>query len=106
MCWCAGASPAAAIALSPWSSTGAGTIGSLTRPPDMNAVLTSRITEDFAAAASQLPRGLCGPEERRSAIEALTSRGLPSQRDENWKYVNLRLLEKLKFVPVTTQASV
>src|SRR5690606_10977665 len=33
-------------------------------------------------------------------LEALTTRGLPTSRDENWKYANLRPLERVSFAPV------
>jgi Fe-S cluster assembly protein SufD len=61
--------------------------------------LTARIAAEFAAAggASSEPR-------RQRALAALLHSGLPTSRDENWKYVNLRPLEKVRFVPSTAQA--
>jgi Fe-S cluster assembly protein SufD len=56
--------------------------------------LTTRIVEEFAAAAHE-PNN----PQRRRALQALTERGLPTSRDENWKYVNLRPLEKVRFTP-------
>jgi Fe-S cluster assembly protein SufD len=41
--------------------------------------------------------------ERQHALKALTDRGLPTSRDENWKYVNLRPLEKVRFAPPSTE---
>jgi Fe-S cluster assembly protein SufD len=71
----------------------------------MSAALATRIAEDFAADA-RAP----GDPQRQRAMQALTERGLPTSRDENWKYVNLRPLEKVRFAPareaqkpVTTQ---
>src|ERR1700704_6525433 len=60
----------------------------------MSASLATRIAEDFAAAAH-------APDDpqRRGAMQALAERGLPTSRDENWKYVNLRPLEKVRFAP-------
>jgi Fe-S cluster assembly protein SufD len=64
----------------------------------MNAALTSRLTEDYAASARASPAAVA-PARRRHAIELLSSAGLPSTRDENWKYANLRPLERLRFLP-------
>jgi Fe-S cluster assembly protein SufD len=60
----------------------------------MSAVLATRIAEDFAAAAHA-----SHDPQRQRAMQALTERGLPTSRDENWKYVNLRPLEKVRFTP-------
>ena len=60
----------------------------------MSAALSTRIAEDFAAAAHA-----SGDLQRQRAMLALTERGLPTSRDENWKYVNLRPLEKVRFAP-------
>jgi Fe-S cluster assembly protein SufD len=60
----------------------------------MSAVLATRIAEDFAAAAHA-----SHDPQRQRAMQALTERGLPTARDENWKYVNLRPLEKVRFTP-------
>jgi Fe-S cluster assembly protein SufD len=60
----------------------------------MSAALATRIAEDFAAAAYA-----SNDLQRQRAMQALTERGLPTSRDENWKYVNLRPLEKVRFAP-------
>jgi Fe-S cluster assembly protein SufD len=60
----------------------------------MSAALATRIAEDFAATA-HAPADL----QRQRAMQMLTERGLPTSRDENWKYVNLRPLEKVRFAP-------
>jgi Fe-S cluster assembly protein SufD len=65
----------------------------------MSAVLATRIAEDFAASA-HAPRDL----QRRRAMQALSESGLPTSRDENWKYVNLRPLEKVRFAPPALEA--
>ena len=62
----------------------------------MNA-LTARIAEDYARAAP--PHDSATAERRRAALGALTRAGLPTSRDENWKYANLRALERLRFAP-------
>lgn len=63
----------------------------------MSSAVTSRITEDFAAA-TRAP-GLPAAARRRAAIELLRATGLPTTREENWKYTNLRTLERLRFLP-------
>jgi Fe-S cluster assembly protein SufD len=65
----------------------------------MSAALATRIAEDFAAASHALD-----DPQRRRAMQALAERGLPTSRDENWKYVNLRPLEKVRFTPPTGEA--
>jgi len=69
----------------------------------MSSALATRIAEDFAASAhaagaAHAPRDL----QRQRAMQALAERGLPTSRDENWKYVNLRPLEKVRFAPPAT----
>jgi Fe-S cluster assembly protein SufD len=64
----------------------------------MSTPLTSRIAQDYALAApGAAPR-------RAAALAALTATGLPTSRDENWKYANLRALERLRFVPAAAGA--
>jgi Fe-S cluster assembly protein SufD len=62
----------------------------------MSAAVATRIAEDFAAAAHA-----SNDLQRQRAMQALAERGLPTSRDENWKYVNLRPLEKVRFAPPT-----
>ena len=59
--------------------------------------LTARIAAEFAAAGN-------ASGERQRALAILAERGLPTSRDENWKYVNLRPLEKVRFVPPSAEA--
>src|SRR3954454_22331120 len=61
--------------------------------------LTARIAAEFAAAGD----GAAEPQRQR-ALAALSDVGLPTSRDENWKYVNLRPLEKVRFAPPSTEA--
>jgi len=63
----------------------------------MSSALATRIAAEHAAAAASLPAGVVSPEQRLSAIETLGVEGLPVSRDENWKYANLRPLEKVRF---------
>jgi Fe-S cluster assembly protein SufD len=66
----------------------------------MAVSFTTRIAEEYAAASASLPPDVVSRERRRSAIDALALHGLPTSRDENWKYANLRPLDKVRFVPV------
>ena len=80
--------------------------------------LTARIAAEFAVAHAS-GEALRGDADRRGgagqtghalatrpqvALQALLDGGLPTSRDENWKYVNLRPLEKVRFVPPTAAA--
>ena len=65
----------------------------------MAASLATRITEQHAEAEASLPGDVVSRERRRSAIETLAVEGLPTTRDENWKYANLRPLDKVRFAP-------
>jgi Fe-S cluster assembly protein SufD len=63
------------------------------------STLTARILEDYARTERAQPSSAAAAARRRAAIEALEATGLPGPRDENWKYANLRPLERLRFVP-------
>jgi Fe-S cluster assembly protein SufD len=65
----------------------------------MSSALATRIAEEHAAASASLPADVVSRERRRSAIETLAAEGLPTSRDENWKYANLRPLDKVRFAP-------
>jgi Fe-S cluster assembly protein SufD len=67
--------------------------------------LATRILEEHAAASDSLPAGVVSRERRRSAIDTLAVQGLPTSRDENWKYANLRPLDKVRFAPLSADAS-
>jgi len=71
----------------------------------MSTPLTSRIVEEYASASRALPSSGAAASRRRAAIEELTARGLPTTRDENWKYANLRPLERLRFVPAASSVA-
>jgi Fe-S cluster assembly protein SufD len=71
----------------------------------MAASLATRIAEQHAAAAASLPGDVVSRERRLSAIETLAVEGLPTTRDENWKYANLRPLDKVRFAPLAGAAS-
>src|SRR5665213_651958 len=101
MCSSMAASPRAAIARSRSNWNAAATNGSATWPPEiaMSQTLAARIAAEFATAAEQLPEGIVSAERRRLAVAALGVQGLRAGRDENWKYANLRALERVRFTP-------
>jgi Fe-S cluster assembly protein SufD len=61
--------------------------------------LSARIAAEFAAAGD-----VSSEPQRQHALAALVASGLPTSRDENWKYVNLRPLEKVRFAPPSAEA--
>jgi len=65
----------------------------------MSAPLTARIAAEHASTLAALPPQLAGGVRRRAAMAALAADGLPGARDENWKYANLRTLERQSFTP-------
>jgi len=68
-----------------------------------STALAERLSAEHAAAAAALPPA--DAARRREALEALLAAGLPSSRDENWKYANLRPLEKLRFSSALASAA-
>jgi Fe-S cluster assembly protein SufD len=70
----------------------------------MATPLTARIAEEHAAFERALPARSAGTARRRAAMLALATDGLPGPRDENWKYANLRPLERLRFAPAAGTA--
>jgi Fe-S cluster assembly protein SufD len=71
----------------------------------MSAPLTARIIEEYASASRALPSSGAAADRRRAAIKVLTAQGLPTSRDENWKYASLRTLERLRFAPASSAAA-
>jgi Fe-S cluster assembly protein SufD len=67
----------------------------------MSNPLTARVAEQHARTLRALPARLPGTARRRAAMEALAAAGLPGSRDENWKYANLRPLERQSFTPAS-----
>ncbi|HET9107873.1 MAG TPA: SufD family Fe-S cluster assembly protein [Steroidobacteraceae bacterium] len=80
-------------------SEGAGT------EPRSGAALSRRLLDEYAAVSDSLPAGVVSAERRHEAIQALAARGLPTARDENWRYTNLRPLERARFVPAAAAAA-
>jgi Fe-S cluster assembly protein SufD len=71
----------------------------------MSTPLLTRIAAEHAAALAVQQPGPPALAHRRNALQGLLARGLPTGRDENWRYANLRALDKANFTPVTTAAS-
>jgi Fe-S cluster assembly protein SufD len=69
----------------------------------MSTPLTARLVEEYARASPGLPAADAAAFRRRAAIEALAAEGLPTSRDENWKYANMRPLERLRFAPAAVR---
>jgi|SRR5579875_371788 len=65
----------------------------------MSTSLTERIAQEHATVADVLPAGAVARARRRRALDALLAGGLPTSRDENWRYANLRPLERVRFAP-------
>ena len=61
--------------------------------PSARSPLLERIAAEHAAADAPERAG------RRRSLEALLEQGLPTSRDENWRYSSLRMLEKARFAP-------
>jgi Fe-S cluster assembly protein SufD len=64
----------------------------------MTTPLTTRILAEYAGSAAA-----ADARSRHHTLEALRTQGLPTTRDENWKYANLRALERQRFLPVGPQ---
>jgi len=71
-----------------------------------SSALSQRLLDEYAEAREALPAGVVGAERRHEAIQALSAQGLPMTREENWRYANLRPLERARFVPAAAAASV
>jgi Fe-S cluster assembly protein SufD len=72
----------------------------------MTSPLLSRIAAAHAAALDSQAVTPAARAHRHDALRSLLTRGLPTQRDENWRYANLRALEKANFTPAAAAAAV
>lgn len=66
------------------------------------SALAERIAKEHAAVVESLPASAVAAARRRRAIERLLATGLPTSREESWRYANLRPLERVRFVPART----
>lgn len=57
----------------------------------------------LGAAQARLPGGPAWAQWRAAALERLTALGLPTSRDDAWKYTSLRLLERRDLTPAATR---
>jgi Fe-S cluster assembly protein SufD len=69
----------------------------------MGSALATRIAEEYAAASAQLPARVISAARRELAVKELCAQGLPATREENWRYANLRALERVRFAPPGAQ---
>ncbi len=69
------------------------------------SALSKRLLDEYAAVSDSLPTDVVSAERRQEAIQALAARGLPTTREENWRYTNLRPLERARFAPVAAAAA-
>ncbi|WCE04344.1 Fe-S cluster assembly protein SufD [Pseudoxanthomonas sp. JBR18] len=60
----------------------------------------------MSALLDSLAAAFAGDAARRSVLDDALAVGLPSQRDEAWKYTSLRMLERRSFAPVETAPEV
>jgi Fe-S cluster assembly protein SufD len=72
----------------------------------MTAGLAEKIAQEHATVAGTLPSSVVAADRRRFAVEALSASGLPTARDENWKYANLRPLDKVRLVPSSSPGAI
>jgi Fe-S cluster assembly protein SufD len=72
----------------------------------MSSPLLNRIAAEHVATLTVQQPGPEALAHRRNALQSLLARGLPTTRDENWRYANLRALEKANFAPGATLATV
>ncbi|HET9329947.1 MAG TPA: Fe-S cluster assembly protein SufD [Steroidobacteraceae bacterium] len=63
----------------------------------LTPALAQRLAAEHASASGSLAAPAAAAAH--SALEALLAAGLPTTRDENWKYANLRPLEKARYLP-------
>jgi Fe-S cluster assembly protein SufD len=72
----------------------------------MISPLLTRIAAAHAAAEASQSATPEAQARRQEALQGLLERGLPTSREENWRYANLRALEKATFGPANTGAAV
>lgn len=67
--------------------------------------ITERISAEFEAAQGVAPAPQAAElTQRRAALQAALAAGLPGQRDEGFRYAQLRPLDRLKFTALTPGA--
>jgi Fe-S cluster assembly protein SufD len=71
----------------------------------MSTALANRIADEYARAAPALPERIVSRARREHAVQVLLAQGLPVSRDENWRYANLRSLERIQFAPAAAESA-
>ena len=71
----------------------------------MSSPLLTRIAAEHAAALAAHPATAQSSAHRQAALLSLLAQGLPTTRDENWRYANLRPLEKASFTPAASPSA-
>ncbi|HUK02825.1 MAG TPA: Fe-S cluster assembly protein SufD [Steroidobacteraceae bacterium] len=66
--------------------------------------LSSRVAAEYATLSESALSPFLPGERRRGALARLREEGLPTARDDNWRYANLRALERVKFLPAPQAA--
>jgi Fe-S cluster assembly protein SufD len=72
----------------------------------MSSPLLTRIAAEHHAALEAQAAPPQARAQRREALKRFLVHGLPTTRDENWRYANLRTLEKASFLPAISVATV
>lgn len=65
----------------------------------MTTGFPERLQQDHAASAGQLPSSVVDAGQRMRALQRLAELGLPSLREEGWRYADLRALQTAVLAP-------
>jgi Fe-S cluster assembly protein SufD len=60
--------------------------------------IVERLNAEYAAVAARLPAQLLNDAGRQAALHRFTELGMPHIRDDQWRYANLRPVERASFV--------
>lgn len=71
----------------------------------MSTTVLARLQDEYGEVHAALPESVAGAGRRLEALERLCAQGLPTTREENWRYANVRLLERARFAPALEQAA-
>jgi Fe-S cluster assembly protein SufD len=66
--------------------------------------LTERVGAEYSAVAARLPAQVVSSARRESALRRFVALGLPHLRDDQWRYANLRPVERARFASTTVGA--
>ena len=67
----------------------------------MSGAFSDRLRLEHATVAATLPAAVVSGERRIAALERAAAAGLPGLRDDQWRYANLRPVEKARFAPAS-----